>query len=421
MKEKLKPYKIAIIIGAIILVIGLIIGVTLAIKSNQGNEPDKEGGTQIEQNQQDNNKPPVEEDDDEENSGDIIVEDTTEDDPKDESPEEDEKDKSFQVGEDEEMEDVLTELVQNNEGITLLTKEEIDQINNDIFFDENACYYPNMILSTFFSCPEEIDLGILFYMGLSWEEEREYASAEEQAKIEEILGRDTWGDGIRMPAEKVEQVLNKYTGLSISDYQEQMDKEFVYLEEYDCYYQFCSDVHYIPHAIEDGYRTSTGELVLLYRGSAYEGVTSSIEWINKAVVKETEDGGLRFISNERYGVTTVKDIPAAISDWENYEYVGKVDRYENNIKKVVIQTYTLAASDRPYFAATSIADRMEFELAEDCEIILSVEFDPVYLNLEAMELLQDKDCFKDKLFFICVEDGKIVKMIEDIVLRLNAE
>ncbi len=415
MKEVFKKHKPAFIIGIIVIIIALAVGIVLIATRN--GKPGPDNNVQNEQNQTDDTQTPTEDEGEEEESGGIIVEDTSPE--EDNSNEEDESNNgSFELGQDQDIQDMLDKITESDEEIFPLSQETIDRINNDIFRNEEACYWPNMFLGTYYSCPEEIDLGDVFYMGLRDGEIT--VSEDEYLKVEAIYG-DIWSSIHKMPADKMEEIIKKYTGLSLDAYKEQLNQQFVYLEEYDAYYGLSSDVHYYPHIIESGYYCSNGEIVLLYRTYAYaSAVTVSNElWIQKATVKEKENGDFLFISNEPYGVSKINDVNGVISDWEEFDYIGTVDSYELSSGKLSLQSYSYTENNRgPIYANLTSPSIEELEVAEDCEIIVSVEFDPFYLTHEAMEFLQDRNCFKDKIFFVIVEDGKIVKMIDRAILRI---
>lgn len=419
MKAFIQKHKSMVIIGGLVLVAILTAGIVLGIKSEPGKGPSQDADTQLDQGGPE--QTPDDENDhnngDSNNSGGIIVEDENgnsgneNEDNNDDAPPEN--------PEDEEIKDIMGEIAGTEGDVVELSDLEIQWINNEIFAHEENAYWPNMFLICYYSCPEEIDLGEVFYMGLR----EHFDETEEEIAALEAAGMNLmFGEVSKMPVEKLEEILTKYTGYGVDFYKEQLDKEFYYLPEYEAYYTISSDVNYAHHEIESGYRTADGELVLFYRFNKND----TTSWICKATLKENEDQSIEesfvVISNEMYGLTSISydDCQKEIADWETYDYIAKVDAVELESGKVTLRTYKVIGEGRELLYGNLSVDSIEkLELAEDAEIIVSSGmWNAYYLDHAVMERLQDSPCFADKEFFVMVKDGKIVKMIDRIGLRI---
>ncbi len=425
-KEKVaalsKNRKITLIVGLLLLLIAIVVGVIFIIAGTKKN-PEKENQLSTEQdvsnnqNQTDNDSHEETDDNTEDNTdenGGIIIEDEsnsgeeTEDNPDGEN--QGEQEDPF----DEEIKDIMDETTQGQE-VVELTQTEIDYINNEIFKNVEEAYFPNMFLLCYFKTLEEIDMGELFYNGLGFDER--YELTEEESNALRALGEDYFTGPTKLPEERIDEILKKYTGQGIEFFRDQLNESFYYLEEYKSYYTWAGDVSFMYHEMESGYRTSDGYTVLFYRYDS--GVDS---WICKVTVKENEDRSFQFVSNEMYGLTFIDytNRREAVADYEAYGYIAKVESVDWDGKKISLQTYTAAETNRgPIYAALTESDIVELELAENVEIIVEAGiFEAYYLDPFVMERLQDSPCFCDKEFFVIIKDGKVVKMIDRIGLRI---
>lgn len=412
MREFIKKNKIAVIIVSALLIV--VILVACLLPGRRDNEQNQDTGNNVENNIGNEDDEQDSQTGSDEQGGGIIVEDTSGEDNSGEDNSGDEseinKEEPTEPEIDADIGDVVDEIIQENEENIRLTKEEIEAINEAIFLNDEECYWPNMFMGCYYTSPEEIDLGELFYNGLGFGENYE-VSEDEIARIEDILGGDYYGSITKLPIDKMDEVINKYTGLSIQDYEKKLEEHFVYLEDYNSCYNFSGDVDYDQHAIEDGYRTPTGELMLLYRDSD--------EWICSVTVKETEDNGFLFISNVKYGIEgEVSDVRDKIADWEQYSYIVNICGYDKDKRTVSLQTYNAENTSRgPLYADLYKSIVIDLELEADCEIMLLLDFNAMYLSPESLDFLQNRECLTERIFFILVEDGKVVKMIERAVLR----
>jgi len=131
---------------------------------------------------------------------------------------------------------------------TALTEEEIAQVN--AAFEpiiENKVNPLGLFLMCWYSSPAEFDLTeFLRYFPDS-------QTVTDSAEFEALKAHQNWSwpkdatlDRMpvpihRIPAEKVQNLLSKYMGVSIEDVTYHPSSDLIYLEEYDCYYNFTSD------------------------------------------------------------------------------------------------------------------------------------------------------------------------------------
>ena len=129
-----------------------------------------------------------------------------------------------------------------------LTDEEIAQVN--AAFEpivDNAVNPLGLFLMSSYSTPAELDLTefLRYFPGSE--------DVTDPAEFEALKAHPNWSwpkdaklDMMpvpihRIPAEKVQSLLSKYMGVVIEDVTYRPGSDLLYLEEYDCYYNFTSD------------------------------------------------------------------------------------------------------------------------------------------------------------------------------------
>ncbi|MDE6014216.1 MAG: hypothetical protein K2H41_00755 [Acetatifactor sp.] len=173
-----------------------------------------------------------------------------------------------------------------------LTDEEIAGFNTE-FFNSEANKMNNMLLSSEYDTPEEIDLFELFYNGFynsvsgNWSQ----AGEEELAILAELDDAAIYLDVMKVTAEEMEAVLQEKLGLSLEETQKKGLENFYYLEEYDSYYLVHGDTNFDWCTVTSGIRESGDRLTLEYT-KEYEGG----QWV--VTLQKTDDGYL-FVSNRR--------------------------------------------------------------------------------------------------------------------------
>ena len=151
------------------------------------------------------------------------------------------------------------------EGAVKLNQEEIQYFQTQFFsnFLENTLKMENMFLTSTYSIAEEIDLYKLFCNGIhvtSQITDEEKETLKRYLKAEEVDRKDI----IRISMPQMDELLNKYIGLTLETTQRNGLEQFTYLEEYDAYYLKHEDANYKLVEISDGFRTEDGQIVLLY-------------------------------------------------------------------------------------------------------------------------------------------------------------
>ncbi len=212
-----------------------------------------------------------------------------------------------------------------------LTEEEIKWFNEEFFAGEwnGEMKMANMFLGTYYRSPEKIDLYDLFREGTGTNAK---ATAEERAALEQIMDEDhKWLldlDSCKSPVSEMEQILNEYMGLSVSDCGTRMET-FYYLEEYDAYYTFHGDTSYKLYQMDSGYRLTDGSVLMVYYVGWDWDTQAPDERSDIAVVilKEVEEGKYHFVSNLLYVEKEYVTQSFNISLPEGYE----LGEYNSNI------------------------------------------------------------------------------------------
>lgn len=95
-----------------------------------------------------------------------------------------------------------------------------------------------------------------------------------------------------MTTESIDQFLQKYTGLTLAETERiGLNKDYIYLEEYDAYYHFHGDTNFWTQVMfERGERQ--GELIRLYYEDTFRNEG------NKVVTLRQVENGYQFVSNQ---------------------------------------------------------------------------------------------------------------------------
>ena len=172
------------------------------------------------------------------------------------------------VGDDEDVEEPTTDPAKIDEYQQLLSS--------------NGDYWCWMIMGCTFEEPEDISLEHLFYNGLKLEDRTYYTdfTPEEEAFLKASLkdtfwGEEGWSNAHKLPAEKVEEVLVNYLGLTLDDVT--IPEKWMYFADTNAYYDVRTDAYSVGNfqvlhvqEYEDGkvevcwtvdlrYNTMTGE------------------------------------------------------------------------------------------------------------------------------------------------------------------
>ena len=155
---------------------------------------------------------------------------------------------------------------------------------NALFEDWRSWY--NRALTSEYTTPAEIDLEYLFYLGFA-DEPRDATDAEFSELKAQLNNPDhiEYLEIIRLPVDKMNQVLQDYFGITLEDMDDASFDGFYYLESTNCYYLMHTDAVFTDdfnsisvEYMEDGalrvYYTADGEstvrcVTLMPHGDSY--------------------------------------------------------------------------------------------------------------------------------------------------------
>ncbi len=151
------------------------------------------------------------------------------------------------------------------EGAGMLSESEIYGFNSG-FFNSQADIMNNMLLSSEYAHPGEIDLFQLFYNGMNRGEDQ--ISLEEIRLLAEMDSMAPELDVMKITADEMDAFLRKKLGIGLEETEKKGLEQFYYLEEYDSYYVVAGDTNYEQCAVVSGVWESEDVLRLEYtRGS----------------------------------------------------------------------------------------------------------------------------------------------------------
>lgn len=169
-----------------------------------------------------------------------------------------------------------------------LSESEIIGFNTG-FFNSEADIMNNMLLSSKYSTPGEIDLFQLFYNGTGGGTDQ--ISAEELALLTEMDSAAPYLDVVRVTTGEMEAFLREKLGIGLEETKKTGLDDFYYLEEYDSYYNIAGDSNYEHCTVLSGFWESDDTLRLAYTKESEEG-----QW--EVTLQKVKDGYL-FVSNVR--------------------------------------------------------------------------------------------------------------------------
>lgn len=185
---------------------------------------------------------------------------------------------------------IMTFLTLNLSGCRQITKslsnEEISTFNTD-FFNSEMNNMNNMLLSSEFCNPEEIDLFQLFYNGVSTVEEQ--ISEDEVALLTELCSEASYLDIVKVTVNEMDTFLQEKLGIGLEETQKIGLDSFYYLEDYESYYLIAGDTNFDWCTIVSGAWETDNILSLKYEKKSEKG-----QWI--VTLKKTNEGYL-FVSN----------------------------------------------------------------------------------------------------------------------------
>lgn len=168
-----------------------------------------------------------------------------------------------------------------------LSEEEIAAFNSE-FFNDGVYNMNNMLLSSEYGKPEEIDLFELFYGGMGqWAQESE----EELALLAELDSDAANLDVVKVTSGEMDAFLREKLGIGLSETQKTGLDRFYYLEDYDSYYLVVGDTNFIWCNVVSGTWEGEDRLTLEYEKEDEEG-----RWL---VTLRKTDKGYLFVSNRK--------------------------------------------------------------------------------------------------------------------------
>ena len=143
-----------------------------------------------------------------------------------------------------------------------LSEAELSYFNESYFNSERDPDLSTQFLTSLYKTPEEIDLLQLFYNGAGQSDP--VGEAERAAVVNAgYSGFDPEVDLTKLPADQIDDVLERYTGLTLDQTKKVSLDSFTYLPEYDAYYFFHSDTN-TPGTTLFSAGERKGDQVLLY-------------------------------------------------------------------------------------------------------------------------------------------------------------
>lgn len=176
----------------------------------------------------------------------------------------------------------------SSENTNALSESEIIGFNTG-FFNSQTDIMNNMLLSSEYSNPGEIDLFQLFYNGIGGTAEQ--ISTEELELLTEMDSAAPNLDIVKITADEMEAFLQERLGIGLEGTQKTGLDNFYYLEEYDSYYVIAGDTNFEWCTIISGIWESDHILRLKYTKESEEG-----QW--EVTLQKVGDGYL-FVSNVR--------------------------------------------------------------------------------------------------------------------------
>ena len=169
-----------------------------------------------------------------------------------------------------------------------LSEKEITVFNTE-FFNGDITNMNNMLLSSEYSQPDEINLFELFYNGVGGAFGE--VSEDELSMLTELCSDAPYLDIIKITANEMDAFLQEKMGISLAETKKTGLDSFYYLEQYDSYYLIMGDSNFDWCMVTSGTCESNNKLILKYE-KEYEGG----QWV--VILQKTDDGYL-FISNQK--------------------------------------------------------------------------------------------------------------------------
>lgn len=181
----------------------------------------------------------------------------------------------------------------NNDPQTTLTDKELAWFN-EVFFNGDGFNFHNQFLTSLYARPEDIDLYELFYCGDGKPSEGLPATEEEWQMVWDLGngGHEPDCAASKQTHAELDQALLEHMGLSLDQTNKVGLDGYVYLPEYDAYYDFHGDTNYYTHvAFYSGVRR--GAVTRLYYHDAF------LDRGRCVLTLREVDGNYLFVSNQK--------------------------------------------------------------------------------------------------------------------------
>ncbi|MDE6221862.1 MAG: hypothetical protein K2G51_15805 [Lachnospiraceae bacterium] len=241
--------------------------------------------------------------------------------------------------------------------VELLSEAEMELLNES-FFNGGTDNMNNMLLTSEYIKPEEIDLFCLFYDGISGISGA--VSEEETAQLALLDSQAPYLDIVKVTPGEMDAFLLEKLGIGLEETQKRGLENFYYLEQYDSFYVIKGDTGFDWCAVTSGSRQLDDTLVLEYE-KTYEGG----QWI---VTLRKTDSGYQFVSNVRSRKMESEESTEAESDIPKYR-TGEVitdvymvvsaadDAAPMALLKEGMEVRILAEENEHYQIAIAVKDR----------------------------------------------------------------
>lgn len=155
-----------------------------------------------------------------------------------------------------------------------------------LFADPHGWY--SRILTSDFEAPAQIDLYELFYKGIPGEDNT--LQAEERAYLETVWSEFEFQmDAKRLPAEKMNEVLQTYLGVSLEDTDKTGLERFTFWEAGNCYYLAHGDTNAIQPLLHSAYTLKDGTIAVYYSNGNFD-ANAKAKPDKIAVLRPTAEG-----------------------------------------------------------------------------------------------------------------------------------
>ena len=175
--------------------------------------------------------------------------------------------------------------------VNLIDQEKVEWFEIS-YFNVSDNRIVNMFLNSEYETPAEINLNRLFYNG-TYSVDAQNASQEELSLLETRYSAMTDLDTSKIMTEDINEILQKYMGITLEETNKQGIEYLHYLEEYDAYYTCVGDTEYTKYDILHGWMNDDGTITLQYM---HDQNLSYDKTVYRVTLKE-ENGNYYFISN----------------------------------------------------------------------------------------------------------------------------